>query len=96
MAIEIVDFPIKHEIFHSYIKLPEGKPYQHHIKRAAFFTPPDLIVDRFSEIRAAVQPFVVLHHSGGLAGPAGHTGGWFQAFLIFIPGIVFEIVKQCK
>ena len=25
MAIEIVDFPIKHGDFHSYVKLPEGK-----------------------------------------------------------------------
>ena len=25
MAIEIVDFPIKKVIFHSYVKLPEGK-----------------------------------------------------------------------
>jgi hypothetical protein len=25
MAIEIVDFPFKNVIFHSYVKLPEGK-----------------------------------------------------------------------
>ena len=25
MAIEIVDFPIKNVIFHSYVSLPEGK-----------------------------------------------------------------------
>jgi len=28
MAIEIVDFPIKHGgSFHSYVKLPEGNPF---------------------------------------------------------------------